>query len=189
MNYKDYINEAVTVPKLMYHGRRRDNTEFDIKYVGKEQSTDQEGPGFYFSTDKQEAEGYRYGGNRKGVLITAKPKFRKVISNKNKPKRNEIKKLVKMIPNIDDELSPLSDWGYGDGVTTLQMAIDNYVNSTMQYSSDELDAFLQVWIDMYRYEPQAFVKNLVKMGYDASIKDRHIIVYNPKSFDIVEVEK
>jgi len=182
MNLKDYLLEA-KITDVMYHGRTIRSDKFDYSYVGMKGATDQEGPGFYFSTDKEEAKIYSSG----GTIITAQPKFRKTISNK-KRKAN-IKDIIKMITMAPDLEDTLSNWGFGDGRTSKQDAINGFVESIYQYNDNELEMFLSVWYDMYRDFPQDYVKNMTKIGFDAAIKDKHIIVYNPKSFDILDMEK
>jgi hypothetical protein len=73
------------------------------------------------------------------------------------------------------------------------------VNGAVEYNETEKDAFLQIWIDFYRYETVDFVRNMVKLGYDGLVVDgyggysdddkKHIIVYNPNIIEILETSQ
>jgi hypothetical protein len=141
------------------------------------QGVDQEGPGFYFSSDKTDASSYAY---PKGTLITAQVAVRKLLPAK--ATRHEIDSLVKKAPELDYKLA---NWGENPEIA-LKKAIDGMLQ-------DPGTAFQQVWFDFYRYEPAEYLKNLVSMGYSGhqvgkSGGVKHLIVYDPKVIKVLRVE-
>ena len=63
------LNEIVSGGEyIVYHGTNSDIQKFSDEFVGKEEATDQEGPGIYFTTLKEESE--MYGKNLYSVKLT-----------------------------------------------------------------------------------------------------------------------
>lgn len=161
---------------IWYHGRSVKSTKFDPKYTGR--GTDQQGPGFYFSSDLKDAASYAY---PNGIVIKAKLNLRKELPDKGrKANEKEIKFLMDKALDLDGYLT---NWDENPS-----KAYNKAFNSFMD---DELP-YQQVWADLYRYEPELYLKNLVKLGYDGHESPvdsdaRHMIVYNPKSIEVLEV--
>jgi hypothetical protein len=59
-----------------YHGRTVDSDVFSYDYIGGENSYDQEGPGFYFTSDFNNAK--RYAENR-GIILKCKINYKTLI--------------------------------------------------------------------------------------------------------------
>jgi hypothetical protein len=164
--------------KIWYHGRTVKSAEFKEEFTGK--GTDQEGPGFYFTDDPIQAAGYAY---PDGVIITAKLKLRKELPEK--AKTSDIKFLLENSPNYEYNLS---NW-HEDPKKAASIALKAML--------DQDDVYQQVWVDFYRYDPEDYLKNLVKLGYDGHsalwIKRHgtgdveHMVVYNPKAIEVLEV--
>lgn len=160
-----------------YHGSPKKFSKFDMSTAEKGHA--EAGAGIYFTTDKSEAIGYA----EHGYLYTVNIQFRKMVDTKpnSKPKRKRIEELVSNAPDEDDILN----WG----------SLDNAVDSIIQYSKSEQDAFDQVWYDFYRGNVSKYLKGMVKLGFDGFYVDKqfkgiyHAVVFNPKSIQDIEVEK
>lgn len=164
-----------------FSGRSINNTNFDLNYVG--QGIDQEGAGFYFTDDFNDA-AYYAGDN--GIIMECSLNPRKFVSNKAKPKSAEIRKLLNMTPNINEKLE---DWDWNP-TTAFKMVHD----TIMDYEETQKDAFQQIERDFYYDCSKVYLENLIKMGYDghfASIKTeaQHVIIYNPQVIKVNQIIK
>ena len=174
-----YKTESATndVSGIWYHGRKAASEEFDPQHVGK--GNDQEGPGFYLSRDAEDA--LRYAGPG-GRFLEVEVTTRKLASNKNKAKRADIQALIERCPDLPDRLT---DWDM-DPDKALEKAVD----ATLKSNDTEKDAFQQVWIDFFRYQPAAYLEALIAMGYDGHLASRpetpHLIMYNPNKINVVK---
>ena len=171
-----------TKPIVAYHGSETEILNFTDEFVGGKNAVDQEGPGIYFTTSKEDAE--KYGKYLYKVIL--KPRKLLDTSPKLKIHKYTIITLAKMIP---DWKETAQGWA-----TNPSLGIIKWADMSIDYNKTEKDLFQQVWIDFYRNNPIDYVRNVVKLGYDgliingyntdASIK--HIIVYNPA---IIEIQK
>ncbi len=170
--FKQHLREG---KEIWYHGRTVKDTKFDVKYTGK--GNDQEGPGFYFTTLKEEAARYTDHG---GIIISVELNPRKLVSGK--PNKAELTKLIKMAP---DYKMTLTDWGE-DPYDAFETVINGMMDNDTKY-----DAFQSVWYDFYRYEPADYLRNVVKLGYDGhkgvTLKYA-IVIYNPKAIKVIDHE-
>ena len=160
-----------------YHGSPKKFSKFEMSTAEKGHA--EAGAGIYFTTNRDEAIGYA----QNGYLYTVSIQFRKMVNTRSnsKPKRKQIETLVKDAPDKDDILN----WG----------SLDNAVDSMIQYSKSEQDAFDQVWYDFYRGNVSKYLEGMVKLGYDGFYVDKkfkghfHAVVFNQKSIQDMEVEK
>lgn len=175
----DQLTEAKNLSHVtFYHGSRKKFSKFDMRTA--EEGHAEAGAGIYFTTSKDEAIGYAEG----GYLYTVSIHFRKMVNTKanSKPKRKEIEKLLGWADDLEDTLA---NWG----------SLDNAVDSMVQYSKSEQDAFDQVWYDFYRGNVDKYLEGMVKLGYDGFYVDKnykgiyHAVVFNPKSIQDIEVSK
>lgn len=176
-----------------YHGSTQPIEAFSIGFSGE--GNDGEGPGIYFTSDIDDARWY--GDNVHEVSLNFN---RKWLKGEGEIPWEEVKKMMLWELGIEseDELenitedqfyeSNLSNWAE-DVESSFYLAYEDIKNA----STDPLDAFLNVWINFYRYKPQEFLQNMVKLGYDGAIllnkNDsgiNHYVVYNP---DIITLEK
>jgi len=185
--FKEYISEA-TLSKLIYSGRTIKDPKLDYKYVGGKEANDQEGPGFYFTTDKDEALSYAH---PKGVVLTAEQKFTNLITHKTKANKKHALKLIQMAPNLDDTLT---DWGFDPPYMSRQDAL-NELFSSMYHPDDAKETYLSIWADCYSRQNgnPDFVKNIAKLGYDGLLIEDykpkyHVVVYNIKKINVINVE-
>ena len=182
-NLNEQINKMKSIMGLsegvggieVYHGSDTKISSFVDDFVGGKNATDQEGPGIYFTTSKENAQ--RYGENI--YVATLMP--RKLLSEKpSGGSYAELLKLAKMAPEWEDTAQ---NWDENPSVGIVKA-----VKDAIQYNENEKDRFLQIWIDFYRNNPRDYVKNCVKLGYDGIVVDResmyidepikHYIVYN-----------
>jgi hypothetical protein len=164
---------------VWYHGREVKATNFDYQYVGK--GHDQEGAGFYFTTDKDQALGYA---GQNGIVMTVRLTPRKLV-DMNRPAKT--KDLKFMLLNAPDHLDALSNFAENPR-EALIMALNGYA----QYYDDATDAFQTIENDFYKGHAAEYLINLVRLGYDGHIIKHegaaHFVCYNPKIIDIVQVE-
>lgn len=172
------------MPKIIaYHGRQVTDPTFDYKYVGLENAVDQEGPGFYFTTKKEEAIGY----GSKGIVITAELMVNtaKFFTLKTKPKFNTIRALIRRAPDYKESLMNFAE----DPSRAFQLAIETYLDN-----DSAIDAYLTIQRDFYSYSPKQYLENLVWFGYNGHIipiKAQegwfHYIIYNTKCIKTIDV--
>lgn len=163
---------------VWYHGRTADTDKFDLMHVGKEGAKDQEGVGFYFTSDKKDAEGYAY---PSGVILTVKLTPRKLASNVDPAPIKDVKYLM---ANAPDKETTLTNWDE-DESRAFKLALKAMIGDNAK------ETFENIWFDFYRYHPKEFLKNLVHLGYDghyAAKNKNHIIIYNPDVIDVVKKE-
>jgi len=176
------IDEVVVGGEITaYHGTEDKIESFTDEFVGTEEATDQEGPGIYFTTDRDDAQGYGK------MLYTVILRPNKLIDETSSENINpeELGKIIKTLPEWEMQAQ---NWAE-DPESGLHMAIDDFI----RYNDTEKDVFQQVWIDFFRYNPILFVKGMVTLGYDGQIIEkengrRHVIVYNPDIIEVTNIE-
>jgi hypothetical protein len=173
------LNEIVSGGEyIVYHGTNSDIQKFSDEFVGKEEATDQEGPGIYFTTLKEESE--MYGKNLYSVKLTPRKLMDMTPINKNKW-RSFTTKMLQSAPDWEDTAQNFNQ--------NPRKGLILAVESMMDYNETEKDLAQQIWYDFYRYNPVDFVRNIVKMGIDGIIvpreKSEHIIVYNPNIIHVL----
>lgn len=157
-----------------YHGSPTKIQKFSDEFVGGKEAVDQEGPGIYFTTSEEEANGY--GENIYKVNLTPRLLFDQTPVN-SKKLAPLILKLAKMAPDWMENAQ-----NYDENPTK---GLRDFVTSTINYNDNEKDCILQVWIDFYKNDTVSYVRNCVKLGIDGIIVTKeykgikHIIVYNP----------
>ena len=183
-----FLNEISKGELYAYHGSNHLINKFSDEFVGAEEATDQQGPGIYFTTSKDDAQGY--GDYLYAVKLNGK-KFLDDKSSSDKANKSHLLKMVKMSENWKEKAQ---NYDYNP-----EIGARIAVNGAVEYNDTEKDAFLQIWIDFYRYETVEFVRNMVKLGYDGLIVDayggysdddkKHIIVYNTSIIKNLETTK
>lgn len=182
MKLKQILNEVIIESKSMivYHGSPNKFDNFDLSRVGK--GNDQNGPGVYFTINREEAE--TYGQYVNGYELNVK----KWLSTKKSPNIIEIQKLVTKSPEYDENIY---DWAENP-----QKGLRTYL-SNMKDEDSNFHAFVSVWYDFYKNNPDKWVENVAKMGYDAALikgsdgygdigNTTHIIVYNSNAIKKVQ---
>jgi len=165
---------------IAYHGSDSNFEKFNVSFVGK--GNNQNGPGFYFTLDREEAK--HYGKYVKKYILT----LRKVIPIKGRLDFVEIFDLIKKSPDYEMNIY---DWGETEREAFKEIK-EGYSNEPSQFH-----ALTSVWFDFYRHNPTEYVNNLVDLGYDAAVvtgekgygdigASTHIIVYNPEAIKEVK---
>lgn len=161
---------------VWYHGRTVKNKEFNTAHTGK--GKDQDGPGFYFTKNKDLARGYAY---PSGIVITANLSPRKLVPHNKQVKRSEVKALLNKAPDLS---YVLENWDEDPKV-----AISKAISAISE--KDSKDAFETIWFDFYRDHPAEYLKQIVALGYDgqlATVSSEIMVVFNPKIIEVLNVE-
>lgn len=168
-----------------FHGSTVKIDAFTTDFAG--QGHDAEGPGIYFTSDESGASWY--GENIHEVELN----FNKFLIKAGPIKWDEVKKILLWGLGVESEQeinemteehfydTELSNWDENP-----RMAFNKLLSSIKQSSTDPMDAFLNVWINVYRQREKEFLNNMVKLGYDGAILPNknntgvnHYVVYNP----------
>lgn len=185
---ENLLPEANTPTFEMYHGSDTQITKFMDDFVGGKEANDQEGPGIYFTSSWKNARAY---GNYVYTVKLSPKKFVSTQEGKNAP----IKELEWLMKQAPDWEGTAQNWDENP-MRGLKIAVNDFI----QYNDDPHNQFLQVWIDFYRDNPVEYVRNMVKLGYDAIIIEnlnslhalgeniKHIIVLNPSIIEFIKVE-
>lgn len=155
--------------KVWYHGRTAHSKTFDLNRIGN--GVDQNGPGFYFTADLTDARSYA---EPNGIVGTFKLTPRKLLDDKKKPSLAEVTELMRASPTLDDLLA---NWDEDPAKAFAE------ARKSMMAQGSQRDAFLQIWVDFFRYEPQAWAKKVVELGYDGLLAltpagVEHLIIYS-----------
>jgi hypothetical protein len=172
------INENGINSIIVYHGTNSDFKTFTTDFVGGKKAIDQEGPGVYFTTSKEDAE--HYGKYIYKVELT--PRKLLFSDKKGNINRNTIIKLIKMRDKW--ELNA-QDWD-----ENITRGLNYSVDSILDNDNDK-DIITQVFIEYYRYRALEYVKNCTKLGIDGIVinkneNSQHIVVYNPNIIKIIQ---
>jgi len=174
---------------VFYHGSNSKIEKFSDEFAGKIGVPDAEGPGIYFTNSKENAAMW----GKLTYTVNLAP--RKVITNMksaSKANRRDLKKFLDMISDEDYA----NNWS-SDIETDKLMAI----NEAIKYSDTEDEVWHSLRVEQYNGAPQAFMRAMSKLGYDAMLlykkgfefndvdKVYHCIVYNPENVEIISVEK
>lgn len=180
--FEETLNEMAKRSFTAYHGSPSEIKKFTIDNVGREEATDQEGPGIYLTSSYNDAAVYG--------------KYVHKIKVKSGNFYDESERFSKMRPKILAIMKMAKDWketaeNFDENPNKgILVALDSF----MQYSQNEKDLLQSVWHDFYRYAPVDFVRNCVKNGIDGIVVKReqggenveHIIIYNA---DLIEIEE
>jgi len=164
---------------VWFHGRTVDSEVFDLKYVGRDEAKDQEGIGFYFTKDKDDASGYAA---PNGVVLTVELKPRKLVSLSQPAKGSDVDFLIDHAPDLE---GTLSNWD--ENPTVAKRAAKK---AMMAPTAKE--TFESIWFDFYKTEPKLFLEKMISLGYDghrAARTEQHIIMYNPKAIKVIKKEQ
>lgn len=191
MNFKLWLeNES---EKIWYHGRTVDSPIFSLDYVGREEAYDQEGPGFYFTDDLENAKRYA---EYKGIVLVCKMNYTKpLLTDRSKPNKKVVIDLIKNSPQFNEQdeegnpIGPLTDFDENP----IQ-AFNKAVVGHMGYPQAK-DAYQVLANTFYKNNPKEYLINLSKY-YDGHIALRqpgwihdnlitHLIVYNPNIIQVI----
>ena len=187
MHFKNWLETFNTQETLddytWYHGRTVDSELFSYDFVGGEKAIDQEGSGFYFTNNFENAKLYA---ENKGVVLKCRINYKKLIV-KNRTKTNK-KVVVNLIDYSPERNDVLSDFAEDLKIARLE-AIQSYSN--YQFSSD---AYQTIEADFYKGYPKNYLQ-VISRFYDGQITPhekslygdiKHLIVYNPQIIQVIE---
>lgn len=170
-----------------YHGRTVDSTIFSYDYVGGENAYDQEGVGFYFTSDLNDAKHYA---EYKGIVLKCKLNYKKLIyktsSENTKCNKKIIIDLIKNSPTLDSTLENFDE--------NPKRAFIHAVNLYMNYG-DAWDSYQTIANDFYKYNAQEYLLQISKYydgqwtekrGFERQDDIIHLIVYNPSIIHVIE---
>jgi len=183
-------------PLVVYHGMpsKLKGSFFDPKKTGE--GHDVEGPGFYFTNERQEAAGYMRG--EKGSVYDVYLKLENPIDgNTRMPSRKTLETLIakahksKSIDDMQNKFdadldlfweSPLSNWS-----ESPHAAVEAQINAILNYGSAH-DAFQTVWYDVFGANNEAYMKAMTEIGIDGVVLksetrhagNDHYIVFSPE---------
>jgi len=165
-----------------FHGTPNKIGQFSDEFVGGKEANDQEGPGIYFTTKSDEALKYAAG----GFVYEVDLKVKNLVSDE---KAYDLEYLIEPVTKL---IKMASNWkaiakGYDDG-------IEEMVGRYISMAQSEKEVFVTLYYDVYREEPVAYVKNMVKLGYDgvylpAKGDDAHIVIYNPSTIHVTNAKR
>ena len=171
--------------QFWYHGRAIDNDKFSLDYVGSQLAYDQEGPGFYFTDNFENAKRYSY---PNGIVLTCNVYYNKIlIKDKTKVNKNIVIDLIKNSPVRDDMLTNFDE--------NPKIAFVKAVNSYVTYKL-ATESYQTIAHDFYKYNSKEYlieiskyydgqkVLNLRSIGLDTDIT--HLIVYRPDIIKVLE---
>lgn len=180
------INENKNNIVVGFHGSNTKFDKFDVNTLGT--GNDEDGPGFYFFKDFDNAKNY-------GTYVyECRLDLNKVISQTNPPNMDHLKILLQNVDNEDLE-TIVSNYGYEE---VNEFSVEDVANIIGDSASDELDAFLEVWIQGYvrnknHIKTETDYCNLLsKLGYGGYAKDKNgirYIVVNVNNIDIVKIHQ
>ena len=163
--FKEFVENG-----MYFHGSHQPINQFSYTFLGSGKGYNQEGPGFYFTSDDSDAKVYGQ------HLFHANIQLKKPVPLTGSTKRKEIELMLKNAPDLEETLT---DWDENPKIA-LKKAIDSIIN----YNSSPHGAFQSVWYDFYRGSEQQYLHNMkALLGYDGVMIPRgniqHIIVFDP----------
>lgn len=180
------LSEARISTEYWFHGRTVDNDSFSYDYVGGENAFDQEGPGFYFTNDFNNAK--RYAEN-KGVILKCKINYKKLIikspTSNTKTNKKIVIDLILNSPRKDDILTNFDE----DPKKALIQAVNTY-----SYYEYAYDAYQTIANDFYKHSSKQYLL-IISKYYDAQLTKLdgtsygdiyHLIVYKPDIIQVIE---
>lgn len=173
---------------MFFHGSTHKINNFTDGFVGGKEAHDQEGPGIYFTSSSKNARSYG------PYVYTVKLHPKKFVSTQDGKSASikEIEWLIKQAPNWEMHAENFNE--------NPNLGVKIASKNILEYNDNPHQQFLQVWIDFYRNNPVDYVRNMVKLGYDAVKIEglesiiagegniTHIIVLNPAVIEFVEME-
>jgi len=153
---------------VAWHGSDQEIETFDLRKLGTGRGHDEEGPGFYFTSEKSDAA--MYGKPHKYVLNLKNP-----VPLKGRVNERQVRQLIKMAPNLKDKLD---NWGENEKYA-FELAVSSIMDRETPHS-----AFMQVWYEFYRHDQAEYVTNMKKLGYDGVIVPKteevtHYVMFSP----------
>lgn len=167
MKLNEIINKKSDI--IWYHGSNNKFDAFSPEYLDKEDAYMQEGPGYYLTSDINDARAY--GPN----ILKFKIKINKLVSTTKPPKPILIQNLIKNSPDLDYNLD---NWG-----ENKHQAFKEAFTAMMSRGSEK-EVIEQVWYDFYRHNEAEFIKKLAAFGYTGLLIPKNNGVYHFILYDL-----
>lgn len=176
------LNETIKGGEyVMYHGSKHKFDKFTDEFVGKENATDQEGPGIYFTESEEEA--HMYGEYIYSVVL--RPRKMTNAANKKVVSVSMMSSLIKMSPQWKEDAQNYD--------INPNRGLAKAISMMSEYADNEKDLYQQIWVDFFRHQPRLFIQGMSKLGFDGQLINkeyggvRHIIAYNPAIITITNM--
>ncbi len=163
---------------LVYHGTEVEFNEFSYKYMNSEHI--QNGPGFYFTTNKSDAE--MYGNNVKEYYlnITKPINAQNVSIWYNIEERKKLEKFIReYVDPVGDDM--LSNWG-DINTQSYDDILKDFIDLGLSSEDSDLNIIWEIAYESGKYNQEFFNKLRDYLGYDGVIINRnditHYIVFN-----------
>lgn len=181
----------------VYHGRTVSDPTFDYRFVGSSEANDQYGPGFYFTDVESEAARYSESG---GSVIKALIEINKPLTDKTKLNKRQVDFMLRNSPEIKAVFDNMNDSDAMEEAfyetrmlsnlaenfeSAYEIAVDMYVGKTA------LDGMMSIWNDNYKHDPDIYLQNLIKLGYDGVIIPSEAtiyVVFSPTQIKVIDVK-
>lgn len=173
MSFESWLAESEQ--KVWYHGSPKRFQVFSYDFIGSGRGHDQEGPGFYFTSEESDAR--NYGEHILRVHLT----LNRLVRLKGKILDSQIRKMLDGAPNLADTLT---NWDENP-----RIAYRNAMEAIKRYDSPH-QAFQTIWYDFYRGHEVQYLKNMVNLlGFDGVVipggKIEHAVVFDPSKIHIL----
>lgn len=166
---------------IFYHGTKVKFDRFDPNFASQDSSIDQNGPGFYFTTNKDEATHFA---GADGVVLECILTPRKLIKSRGVVSLGMVRILMKNAPDLDDYLTNWMD-NSEDQKLAFKKAMDAFV-----VYNDPKETYERIWGDLYmRGHSREYMALMSKHGYDGVLVSngltKHVIMLNEKKIKII----
>jgi hypothetical protein len=195
---------------ILYHGSDADITQFSTNFVTKwlengDTGNSADGPGIYFSNQKDDARRYSEG----SFIYTVGFNNPTLVSESEPPLSRDIIRKIILGEDINIDLDELiekfeTEWRYDydklpiwaaaatDFDENILSGLDAMIDLCVD-AEDEFDSLMSIYSMIFRYEQQLFFHNLQMVGIDGFITPKregviHYIVYNPNKLQILNKE-
>ena len=177
--FKNWFKDSKVVdengnPLVVYHGSSAEFTVFSHKFAMRNGAAD--GRGFYFTSDKSKAEGYK---TEDGKLFEVYLSLQNPLNpNELTITKNEIEKIIRAIDVDGDYVSNYAedDRGY-PGKAWFDKAVKRAATMIYESSDDNADIIAEIYSSFGQGD--ALAKITETIGYDGFIKDDVFVVFNP----------
>jgi ADP-Ribosyltransferase in polyvalent proteins len=180
------INESKFNGVVLYHGSNHEISRFSDDFIGAEQAVDANGPGIYFSDNKEDSEHYGK------ILYTVRLKPCNIITDKSKKELTPAK-LVQLIKLNPDWQIYAQDWDENPN-----KGLSIFISDTFSDEDNSKDMLLNVWSIFYRHQSVTFARNCTKLGIDGvnvtnnwggGGSSEHYVIYNPNIIEVLDINK
>lgn len=155
-----------------------------------QQDLNAEGPGMYFTSSYDEANGYAHG-HKNGVVYRSKMKKGFKLLPKKGANLPTLRALYQLATPESKEIF-LSNWSVEYPASEGQV-----LQALMPYTRERSlhDALVTLYHDLYRYDANEYVTSLSTIGFDGVALDKgvidghrrlHLVVWNPGAMDLEE---